>query len=207
MPSASADWCGCETGARLGLTEIRATAERHLAAAHSARVQAAQGHCWRNVRHTRVELAEYHLWAWRNYSSIQVGVANAEIRTGVAGNRPVPLSLSLLSSKYKFDSWDSRSKLVPIQRSYAAGASATEIGATFRNGCSTSGKSRWIQTSAGKPRPWSPFPAEIADGRAPVLGASCTEPYPEYAELARDTSEVAAYNSSVLRGDLHERLN
>jgi hypothetical protein len=44
-------------------------------------------------------------------------------------------------------------------------------------------------------------------GASLEAGASCTEPYPEYAELARDTSQVAAYNSSVLRGDLHERLN
>ena len=89
---------------------------------------------------TRVELSEYHLWAWHNYSSIQAALADAEIRTGA--NQLSPFEPSLQSSKYKLDSWASASKLMPIQPSYAVGASATGIGATFRNGCLTCGKSR-----------------------------------------------------------------
>src|SRR5713226_9512554 len=88
----------------------------------------------------RLELAEYHLWAWRNHSSIQVGLADAEIRTG--DGQVSPLQLSLLSLKCKFDSWASACKRMPIQRSYAHGASATEIGTMFPNGCLTCGESR-----------------------------------------------------------------
>jgi hypothetical protein len=73
--------------------------------------------------------AEYHLRAWRNHSYIQAGLANAEIRSG--DSQLSPVKPRLLSLKCKFDSWDSASKLMPIQRNYADGASATEIGATF----------------------------------------------------------------------------
>ena len=97
--------------------------------------------------------AEYHLCAWRNHWSIQVGLASEEIPTG--DGQVGPLQPPLLSSKYKFDSWDSRSKLVPFQPSCAAGASATEIGATFRSGCLTCGESQWIQTSTGELRDFS----------------------------------------------------
>jgi len=88
------------------------------------------------------QLSEYHQWAWRKHSSIHAGLANAEIRIGERWGQLGPLQLPPLSSKFKFDSWDSANKLVPIQRNYADGASATEIGATFRNGCLTCGKSR-----------------------------------------------------------------
>ncbi len=70
---------------------------------------------------------------WRNHSAIEVGLANAEIRTRESRARTLPLPPQSL--KCKFDSWDSPSKLVPIQRNCADGASATETGATFRNGC------------------------------------------------------------------------
>jgi hypothetical protein len=78
--------------------------------------------------------------AWRRHSSIRAGLANAEIRTG--DSQLGPVQLRLLSSKCKFDSWDSARKRMPIQRSYADGASATEIGTTFRNGSLTCGESR-----------------------------------------------------------------
>ena len=75
-------------------------------------------------------------------------LVDAEIRTGAAGNRPATLLLSLLSSKCRFTSWDSRSKPAPAPGSYVRGASATGTDVTYQSGCSTSGKSRWIQTWA-----------------------------------------------------------
>jgi hypothetical protein len=76
-------------------------------------------------------------------------LGDAEIRTGpAAGNHSNPVALPLLSSKCKFDSCDSRRKPVPVPRSYARGASAIGIDATYQSGCSTSGKFRWIQTPA-----------------------------------------------------------
>ena len=95
--------------------------------------------------------AEYHLCHGGNQSPCQLCLANAGIRTGDApGNHFNPLALPLLSLKCKFKSWDSPSKLVPIQRNCGDGASATETGATFQNGCSTRGESRWIQTPVGE---------------------------------------------------------
>jgi hypothetical protein len=92
-----------------------------------------------------VELAEYHVG-----DPHLLCLADAEIRPGAAGNGPASLPLPLLSSKCKFDSCDSRNKPVPTPGSYAHGASATGTGATYQSGCSTSGNSRWIQTSAGE---------------------------------------------------------
>jgi hypothetical protein len=49
-------------------------------------------------------------------------LSDAEIRTGAAASQRASLQPSLLSSKCKFDSCDSRSKPGPIPRSYADGA-------------------------------------------------------------------------------------
>jgi hypothetical protein len=122
----------------------------------------------------QTELSEYHLWAWRKHLSVQVGVANAGIRTGAEGNRSTPLPRPLLSSKCKFGSWDSRSKPVRTRGNCASGASRTETGATYQSGCSTSGELRWIRTSAGERRPWQRFPAEIVCRGQPTL--LCRQP-------------------------------
>src|SRR5438309_11731703 len=58
-----------------------------------------------------------------------------------------PFQLLLLSSKYKFDTWDSRRKHVPVQWRYGIGASGIRTGATYRNGCLRSGELRWSHTS------------------------------------------------------------
>jgi hypothetical protein len=77
-------------------------------------------------------------------------LADAEIRTGAAASHRGSFQPPLLSLKCRSESWDSRSKPVPVPRSYAHGVSATGTGATYQSGCSTSGKSRWIQTWAGE---------------------------------------------------------
>jgi hypothetical protein len=122
----------------------------------------------------RAKLAEYHLWAWRKDLSIQAGLANAEIRTGAAASQRGSPEPSLLSLRCKFDCWDSASKLMPLPRSYGAGASATEIGATFRSGCLTCGKSRWIQTPAREPRPWAALPARKSPAFAVMMPGPTT---------------------------------
>ncbi len=93
-----------------------------------------------------VKPVEYHLLPWRKHSFSHLSRADAEIRIG--DDHLCPFQLSLLSSKCKLDNWDSPIKLVPIRLSYADGASTTETGATYRNGCLRCGESRWIQTSA-----------------------------------------------------------
>src|SRR5205807_4658527 len=70
------------------------------------------------------------------HSSSRSGVA-VEIRTGEGRFRP--LQLLLPSSKRKSDTWDSRSKHVPVQWRYGIGASGIRTGATYRNGCLRSG--------------------------------------------------------------------
>jgi len=82
--------------------------------------------------------------AWSNHSSSQSGVA-VEIPTGEGRFRP--LQLLLPSSKRKSDTWDSRSKHVPVQWRYGIGASGIRTGATYRNGCLRSGESLWNPTS------------------------------------------------------------
>ena len=89
---------------------------------------------------------EYHLWPWRKHSLRQG--ADAATRTG--NGRLSPLPFSPLNSRSRFNSWDSRSKPAPLRLSYATGASATEIVAIYRNGCSVCGESRWSQPSAAK---------------------------------------------------------
>ena len=85
-----------------------------------------------------VKPAEYDVDA-----ALLLCLADAEIRNGAAaGNHFTPLTLPLLSLKCKSDTWDSRSKPVPIPPRYAHGASATGTVATYQNGCSTCGESR-----------------------------------------------------------------
>src|SRR5213080_31653 len=68
--------------------------------------------------------------------------------------RPLPpLQLLLPSSKRKSDTWDSRSKHVPVQWRYGIGASGIRTGATYRNGCLRSGELRWSHTSVARRDP------------------------------------------------------
>jgi hypothetical protein len=71
-----------------------------------------------------------------------------EIPTGEGRFRP--LQLLLPSSKRKSDTWDSRSKHVPVQWRYGIGASGIRTGATYRNGCLRSGESLWSHTSVAR---------------------------------------------------------
>jgi RNA recognition motif. (a.k.a. RRM, RBD, or RNP domain) len=74
-----------------------------------------------------------------------------EIPTGEGRFRP--LQLLLPSSKRKSDTWDSRSKHVPVQWRYGIGASGIRTGATYRNGCLRSGESLWSHTSVARRDP------------------------------------------------------
>ena len=85
-----------------------------------------------------------------------------EIPTGEGRFRP--LQLLLPSSKRKSDTWDSRSKHVPVQWRYGIGASGIRTGATYRNGCLRSGELRWSHTSVARRDP--PIkPALLAESR------------------------------------------
>jgi hypothetical protein len=83
--------------------------------------------------------AEYHSWLWRRHSA-RVSLADAETRAG--DSQLSPFQFSPLSSKSKFNILDSPRKRVPLRLSYETGASVTEIGVTYRNGCSLRGESR-----------------------------------------------------------------
>jgi len=114
---------------------------------------------------------EYHLWPWRKQPPRQG--ADAETQTG--DGRLSPLQFLPLSSRSKFNSWDSRSKPAPLRLSYETGASTTEIGAISRSGCSVRGASRWSQPSAAKRRRaesnnWGPdFRSGLVAGRGRVM--------------------------------------
>jgi DNA-binding transcriptional MocR family regulator len=58
--------------------------------------------------------------------------------------------LSLLSSNCRLNSWDSRSRPIPLQPGYEPGVKTTRIGTTSQNGCSKSGKSPLMGSS------WTP---------------------------------------------------
>jgi len=66
-------------------------------------------------------------------------VANVGIQAGECHSRPFLMSLQNLSRR--FDSWDSRGRLMQLQPSYENGVSATRIAATYPNGCFMSGES------------------------------------------------------------------
>jgi hypothetical protein len=64
-----------------------------------------------------------------------------------------PLQLLLPSSKRKSDTWDSRSKHVPVQWRYGIGASGIRAAAIYRSGCLRSGESLWSHTSVARRDP------------------------------------------------------
>jgi CheY-like chemotaxis protein len=87
---------------------------------------------------------------WRKHPLFEPSFADGETRTGDGQLRS--LQFSPLSSKSKSITWDSRTKPVPLRPSYETGASAIEIGATSRNGCSPRGKSLCVRALAAKRR-------------------------------------------------------
>jgi hypothetical protein len=76
---------------------------------------------------------------WRKHSVFEPSFADAEIRTG--DGQFSPFQFSPLSSKNKFNGWDSRRKPAPIPVPYETGASVTAIDAMCRNGCWVHGES------------------------------------------------------------------
>jgi hypothetical protein len=95
-------------------------------------------------------LEEYHLWVWRRHSLFRLSPADAETRTGDGQFRP--LQFSPRSSRSKFNSWDSRSKLVQVLVPCEAGVNVTKIDASYQNGCSGRGESLWKTLSVAKRR-------------------------------------------------------
>jgi len=110
-----------------------------------------------------------------------------EIPTGESRFRP--LQLLLPSSTRKSDTWDSRSKHVPVQWRYGIGASGIRTGATYRNGCLRSGESRWIPTSVARRDP--PIkPALLAESRLVRYGEKKGKmPYEEFRKLFEQRPE------------------
>jgi hypothetical protein len=86
------------------------------------------------------------LCPWRKYSQFEPLPVDAEIRTGESRFRPP--QFSPLSSKRKFNNWDSQSKPTQILVPYKSGANVTKIDASYRNGCSRRGESLWKILSA-----------------------------------------------------------
>ena len=110
-----------------------------------------------------------------------------EIPTGEGRFRP--LQLLLPSSKRKSDTWDSRSKHVPVQWRYGIGASGIRTGATYRNGCLRSGELRWSHTSVARRDP--PIkPALLAESRLVRYGEKKGKmPYEEFRKLFKQRPE------------------
>lgn len=84
----------------------------------------------------------------RKHSLFEPSFANAEIRTG--DGQLSPLQFSPLSSKNKFNGWDSRSKPAQIPVPCETGASVTAIDAMCRNGCWVHGESMCTRLSAAQ---------------------------------------------------------
>ena len=97
-----------------------------------------------------VSRAEYHLW---HGETIHPADQASPWKSQLGEGRFRPFQPLLLSSKYKSDTWDSRSKHVPVQWRYGIGASGIRIGATYRSGCLGSGEALWSHTSVARRDP------------------------------------------------------
>src|SRR5437870_12719201 len=91
--------------------------------------------------------AEYHLW---HDQTIHPAGQASPWKSQLGKAASARSRLLLPSSKRKSDTWDSRSKHVPVQWRYGIGASGIRTGATYRNGCLRSGESLWNPTSVAQ---------------------------------------------------------
>ena len=105
--------------------------------------------------------AQYHLW---HGETIHPAGQASPWKSQLGKAASARSRLLLPSSKRKSDTWDSRSKHVPVQWRYGIGASGIRTGATYRNGCLRSGELRWSHTSVARRDP--PIkPALLAESR------------------------------------------